>query len=1644
MRIVRITIFIFFALLSSLGTVYAQDVIITGISSTPVSCGNGSDGTLTVSVSGGVGQYTYLLVQGAVAVEGAGPMTASTYTFTGHVKYTNFIIIVSDQSSGTTDGFSFGTIGGPDPISITSVSTSDISCNNVNDGSITVSAIGEQGNYTFDLNGPQTASNTSGTFPGLQEGDYTVTVGDANGCPSTDVTPVLTISNPPPVTVTVNGVTPVSCYGEATGAIGITPGGGSPGGGTGYTYQWTGPNGFVSNAEDISMLEAGDYFVIVSDGNGCQASAGPITITTNTAINSTFILTNITCNGLNNGAIQTTISGGTPNYTYSWTGPLGFSSPNEDISDLLAGVYQLTVSDALGCIEVMPPQTVSEPPLITATVARVNVDCFGAANGSINLSPAGGVAPYLFAWTGPGGFNEATEDISMLGPGEYSVNITDANGCIVPFPAIATILEPAEVVATPVKTDISCGGLTDGSIDITVAGGTLPYTFNWSGPGGYSSNNQDIAGLAAGAYNLVITDGNGCVTNFPLIATIIEPTPISAILSSQTNILCNGEFTGAITIDVSGGTGLLIFDWTNEAGVSVSADEDPVALPAGVYSLSITDANGCNILYPDLATISEPPALASTLTETPVTCYGNGDGTITVTTSGGTGSYEYSITGNLDPSYQAGNVFSGLGPGLYTVWTRDANLCVVSNDVTILEPGEIQILEEIIGGQNLCFGDALASINISVSGGVPPYLYSINGGADLYPTNLFNNLAAGDYQILVRDASGCEIMGSLLTIIEPAELFIDNYVQGDVNSCFDSPEGSILISAGGGTDPKTYSLNGSITNSTGDFQNLPAGPYDIHISDRNACILDTSVLILGPPPIVVDNTILTDVTACSGDASGAIIIAGSGGTGTINYSLDGGSFQASGNFVGLLAGSHTITLRDDNACTLDTLISLSEPAPLVITSEELTPISCAGAADGVIEIFATGGTAPLKFTLNPGGTTNATGGFGLLAPGAYTVELSDVNGCGPVSSSLLTLADPPVFVLESVSNTDITCNGADDGSIEVRVSGGIPPYQYSVDNQASWLSESSFNSLPPGSYEVYARDANLCTLYAGAFTMTDPVLLTISANSTDITTCSGDTSGLIEITAGGGTGVLLYSINGTDFQASGTFTNLPAGEYTASVMDESGCTATQPVSILEPAPVMSTIIKTDATYGNLGSINFTETSGGTLPYEYSIEGPGGTFSTETFYDNLEVGSYHALVRDANACTYEEMVIILDVLPLDVVVNVSNISCFGASDGMIEMLPQDAEGAVEYSIDAGATFAPDGTFDMLAAGTYILVAKDAAGKVFLGTAEIREPAEISLSSTISPAECNAFSETGGIQVSVSGGTPGYSYLWSDGSTLEDRDGIRAGTYSLITTDANNCMRYDTMLVNSLVIVDAYAGRDTTICYASSVQLYGEGGHTASWSPSTFLSDPDIADPIAIDVTETTSYVLTISEKASIYECFNTDTVTIAVYPLTGVLVTPDTFIIRGESIELEAVGGPFSSYRWEPAGSLDNSTIPNPIASPQQSTTYTVYAMNENSCEESDMVFLEVIEDIMAYNVFSPNGDGINDFFDIKNADRFPEILVEVYSRWGDMLFQSTGYSDDKRWDGRTRGTDAPLGTYYYIIIPYSGAKPITGNVTIIR
>ena len=1401
MKAYRYSILLFLFLAFSIIPLAAQNLEIRNVTTGATSCSDGTDGWISFEIYGGTAPYEWYIYEGiGLPVDFGLAPTSTTITSVGRRKLDVFLIGVKDADE--TSVYMIASVGGPDSMSITSYLYTGITCNNDNDGSITVTATGESNSPVYTLTGPIGATNTSGFFNNLPGGSYTVTAGDGGGCGSTAVTPSIIINNPDPVDLNLDLVTNVACNGDATGAIGITPTGGTPG----FTYAWTGPNGFISNTQDISGLDIGPYNLTLTDLNGCSRDYTPVaTITENSPIIGTFVPTDLSC-GLplpsNDGTIDATISGGSGSYTYLWSGPNGFSAFTQDISGLEPGSYVLEVTDNSLCVQTMAPQVVGAPAELTAVTSQTDIECFGAGDGTIDLTVAGGTAPYTYVWSGPNGFTAGTQDISGLEAGAYSVTVTYAGGCSVPFTNIATIAETPEILVSSVKTDISCGGLSDGTIDITISGGLGPYTYAWTGPSGFTSTSQDLSGLAPGSYSVTITDAYTCAVNFLDQETIIEPSSVIATYDTHQDVLCNGDASGSIDINVSGGIAPYIYQWTNSSGTPVSTIQDPVGLPADTYSLVITDANGCIFSFADLATISEPPPLTASLSKTDISCFGAGDGTITVLAAGGAGGYEFSSDGL---SYQGGATLGSLTPGLYTIWTRDVNLCVITDTITIVEPTEILIQSET--ATYLCPGNLLGTISINgVSGGTAPYSYSINNGADFYSTNLFSNLAPGSYQTVVRDATGCLVPGNLNVLVEPAPFQITSYVQDDITSCFYSEEGRIQISAIGGIGTVRYSLNGDPPVTQGDFQDLPGGTHVITLIDGNSCTHDTTVVILSPPVLSIDNITIIDVTVCAGNTNGGLVVTGSGGIGPREFSLD-----------------------------------------------------------------------------------------------------------------------------------DIS------------------------------------------------------------------------------------------------------------YQVSGTFSGLGAGDYTAWIRDANGCTVTAPASIVEPVPVLAMVTKTDASYGSLGSISISNVTGGTAPYEYSINGLAGPFTGTTTYTDLAPASYLVIVRDADGCTYEEMVLILDVPPLDVLVNVSHVSCFGASDGSIEFVPQDAEGTVQYSIDNGANFQSDPIFSDLPGNiTYLLVALDEAGKLFTGAVTLTEPAEILFSQTMTPAHCNAFSETGAIDITVSGGAGSFTYLWSDGSTAEDRSNILAGVYGLIITDGNNCTRIESITVSSEVTVNAYAGADASICSGASIQLQGAGVGIPAWDPSPYLSDENILDPVASGMTATSTFVLTITETVNIYGCYNKDSVTVNLYPLMGLETIEDTFVIEGYSIRLKTTGGPFEQYRWEPQTGLDNSTVPDPLATPAVPTRYYVFAINSDGCEEVDSVFIDVIENIQGYNAFSPNGDGINDYFEIRNAERFPEMLVEVYNRWGHKLYSSVGYHSGNRWDGTARGKEAPLGTYYFILVPYPGAKPISGNVTIIR
>jgi hypothetical protein len=415
------------------------------------------------------------------------------------------------------------------------------------------------------------------------------------------------------------------------------------------------------------------------------------------------------------------VAGGCAPYGYLWSN----GATTEDVSGLGAGTYVVTVTDANGCTSTNS-FTLTEPVLlatsgIPATFScGYNVSCNGATNGSINLSVAGGCAPYGFAWSS----GASTEDVSVLGAGTYGVTVTDANGCTTTNSFTLTEPVPVTTVLTPTVFaggfNLSCNGANDGAIDLTSAGGCAPYTYSWSN----GDTLEDPSGLSAGWQMVTVSDANGCsaidsvllLAPDTLVATI---TPF--VFNGGWNISCNGLSDGFVNLEVIGGSGTYSYAWSNG-----NSNQDLQFVPAGTYLVTITDANGCTLL--DSITLNEPEPIALAIVPSVygggynISCYGASDGAVDLTVSGGTPGYAFAWS-NFSFSEDLVNVQAGT----YLVLVTDANACTMADTITLTEPQPW--VTNAVATPTTCTGGASGAIDLTVSGSVPPYSYLWSNGA---------------------------------------------------------------------------------------------------------------------------------------------------------------------------------------------------------------------------------------------------------------------------------------------------------------------------------------------------------------------------------------------------------------------------------------------------------------------------------------------------------------------------------------------------------------------------------------------------------------------------------------------------------------------------------------------------------------------------------------------------------------------------------------------------------------------------------------------------------------------------------------------------------------------------------------------------
>lgn len=1278
--------------------------VINLVNLTNVSCFNANNGSIQISVSGS-SPFSYLWSNSA------------TTTTISNLSPISYLVTVTDIKTCTSNAIY--TITQPTELTALASVTSDyngknISCFSASDGAALVTYSGGTSPYTVSWSNGATTAAISGLAPGT----YTATITDAKGCVKTSS---VTLTQPTIITLTDTHVN-VGCFGQNTGSINLSASGGTPG----YIYSWS--NG--ETTEDISNLLAGTYTVTVKDLNNCTKTKTIIITQPSAALALSQTSINVNCFADATGSIDLNVSGGTSPYLYSWSN----NTTTQDLTGVPAGIYTVIVTDNNQCSDTLAV-TITEPlsPL-SSTLIATNVACFGNSNGSINLSPFGGTAPYTFLWS----TTATTEDVSNLLPGSYSVTIKDAKNCTTTNNAFITQPQ-APLTASSTKVLPSCFGAMNGSINISVQGGTAPYSYSWTN--GYIT--EDISNVGAGVYTVLITDLNGCT--FTITETLTQPTAAGLGFTS-TSVLCFGNSTGGVNATVLGGTAPYTYSWSNGA-----TTEDISDVPAGSYVLTATDAQNCQVIA--TATVTQPlAALQVTETHTDALCIGALQGTIDLTITGGTGNY--TIGWNNGDSTED---VSQLVAGNYSANITDANNCATSISVTILDPSNTMVLSETHQSVT-CYGFNNGAIDLTVTGGALNYSYDWSNNVI---SQDLNNLPAGNYFVTVTDGNSCQSFISAI-VTEPQGPLLALGAKSDV-LCYGETNGAIAITTTGGTLPYTFSWSNGAT--TEDISDLATGPYSLIVTDSNNCISTYDTTIYEPLDIVIGQAV-TEVR-CFGGHDGALNMTPAGGIAPYTYSWNTGAMTQ--DLTNLAAGTYTLTVTDHNNCVDSLSVTVGQPIAPITIVKYITNVSCHGGSDGEIRIVASGGNSFYTFLWNNGATTAEL--YNLTA-GTYTVTVKDIKNCTATFVVIVTQPAAPLTLTKTF--TPVICHGDSTGTATVIAAGGTSPYSYLWNNGASTATASH---LYAGTYSVVVTDANHCTATISV-TVTEPTPLIASADSLDVL-CYGALTGSVSVFAQGGVGNYTYLWNSG--QTSSIVTNLPAGNYSVLVKDGNQCIFTASTVINQPDTSLNISLNpTDNLCSGytLGSIDAT-TTGGTEPYTYLWS---HSETTEDI-DSLGNGNYVLTVTDAHNCTALNNANISSPTQLSATAIITNVSCFEGNNGSLDVSINGGVAPYSYMWN---TLDTTQDVDSLIVGVYDVQVIDSNNCQANFSFTISQPQQaLTLSLTQTNVDCFG-NASGAINLSALGGTAPYSYNWSNTSTSQDITGLILGDYQVIVTDNHGCM------------------------------------------------------------------------------------------------------------------------------------------------------------------------------------------------------------------------------------------------------------------
>jgi gliding motility-associated-like protein len=1396
---------------------------------------------------------------------------------------------------------------------------------------------------------------------------------------------------------------------------------------------------------------------------------------------------NISCNNGANGAIYITPKNGTAT-SYSWTGPNMYTSTQADITGLRAGTYTVTVTFTGGATATATATLTQPIPMSLPVVTPTSVTCFGGMNGSIAVSPSGGTTPYTYAWSGPPGFNTSNSaTITNLKAGNYVITVTDANNCTIASGQIL-VSQPNQITipgsATTV-TPVTCSGTANGAITVVPSGGSAPFTYVWAStvPSFVSTNSATTTGLSVGSYTVTATGAGGCTGVSAAIVVGAGPSSIAVPVSNNTPVVCGTVGTGAITVAPTGGTAPYTYVWTSTAVGFVTANSGTISnLKVGTYNVTATDANGCTGASATI-TIGQASNTMSlpTVNITPVTCFGGNNGAITVAPAGGTAPYSYTWSGPVPFQTVNSATITNLKTGNYLVTVTDANSCTFISG-PILAPTTSSAItvptNTLAVTQISCAGGANGSISLSPIGGTPysapsnAYTYNWTGpnGVTFTQAPPLTGLGAGLYRVTATDSNGCTgSLSSPIQINAAPPLLVPNATDSENVKCFNDQNGSITLNVQGGTTPyasfawRNVLSPAIVISNLQSPANLGAGSYNVVVTDVNGC----TATLASPVTISKPNNALTAVLAnkidvqCHGGNTGAINISAQGGWGTPVFTWTP-SGNTGSNLTGLLAGTYTPTIVDAGGCVVSTpSITITEPPALTLSTVSVTNNKCKGQGDGSISILVGGGTPVYNVNWTPGGLSGTT--ISNLAGGNYTPTVTDANNCTMVGNPIEVTEPQELLIGSPVIVNQI---GTSLGSITLNPSGGTAPYQYIWSHLATPTTNPTITGLTAGDYQVTVKDANGCLTASNTITVVNTNIL--FASFIDNTQSCGD-GACVRFFVNPVTSIPNKPYTFTWTPGNGSYTetntaldtikicNLQGGVYSFTVTDALGNVFVIPTTVfiqnLPPINYTATVSNPNEDFAN-GCITITPSS---TTSNYSYDWSNTLLDTNSIC-SLDSGRYCVTITNINnGCSVVDCWNLIRVWqPVFLNLVQEKPSCTDSENGKITALANGGNPPYKYNWVGTSITSTDTTniVDLLKQGLYSVTVTDENGTTVVAQLTLISKSNLTATALDVPKPngdgvSGAGVCDGEVQVTQSGGVAPINYTWNNAVTTAINTTLCAGDWNVVVTDAEGCtIALNGVLTSPEAIAINSSCEDKNgyciTCHGDSdgvAKVSASGGiapYVVKWSTGFTQTLANSSQESVQPGLKAGDYGVTITDNNGVV---STKTVTVTEPEALQIVFTgekPTRFTNCDAFTIANLVGGTGSAnatYIWSSKfGSGTGQQVEDLCAG--QVVQFLV--QDANGCKVSATDTIDFPDDgcLIFRPVLTPsNKDENNDYLLVTCVEFVPNNTMEIYNRWGQLVFQTESYNNDSNnWKGtNSKGQELPEGVYFYVFKYVNGS-----------